>query len=244
MGVPAIIRWDQAYNRNGDSKLPRAAVNAIRTYMNNDTLTGWVKAETLAGDIGMTVRGVRKQIAANVAAGWLEIAESGNSSKATVYRLTYPGDREPQFTVPDAVRVNHSSRSTPEGCPTVHGKGEPQFTPTSPRTSPKRSSLLLLETVNPGSPFGEPDLTDRVDQDETGLRSRSLAIAGSEATEGPSSDPFADRGERHDAREGRAAGLAIATDGVDWSQYEAPIGDRDTSAKGRRIQAHVPPLRS
>ena len=71
--VPAIIRWDQAYNRNGNPDLPRTVVNAIRTYMNNDTLNGFVKAETLSRHTGLSIRQVRRQIAANVAAGWLEI---------------------------------------------------------------------------------------------------------------------------------------------------------------------------
>ena len=181
--VFAIIKWDQAYNRNGNSKLPRAVVNVIRTYMNNHTLTGWVKAETLAEATGMTVRGVRKQIAANVEAGWLVIAEPGNSSKASVYRLTYP-DREPQLTVRDEERVNHSSRSTPRPCPTVHGKGEPQFTPTTPRTSPQEKFSIgtTPRTVISSSPFGEPEITGQETEDESPSFGGSLAIASSETT--------------------------------------------------------------
>lgn len=177
----AIIQWDQAYNRNGNGKLPRAVLNVIRTYMNNRTLTGWVTAETLAEGTGMTVRNVWKQIAANVAAGWIEIVESGNSSKATVYRLTYP-DPEPQFTVPDHETVSESSRSTPERCPTVHGNRVPQFTPTTPRTSPQEKFSTTPRTGNSGSPFGEPDLPDLKRQNETGHESRSLAVEGSEPT--------------------------------------------------------------
>ena len=87
----AIILWDQAYNRNGDRKLPRTVVNAIRTHMNNHTLEGWVKAETLAGYTGLSIRAVRQQIADNVEAGWLEIVQSGNSSGlANTYRLKCP----------------------------------------------------------------------------------------------------------------------------------------------------------
>ncbi len=94
-----IIAWDQAYNRNGDRKLQRTVVNAIRTYMDNTTLTGWVKAETLVQDTGIKERTVREQIAANVAAGWLEVVESGNSSgRANTYRLTYP-NHAPQHMV-------------------------------------------------------------------------------------------------------------------------------------------------
>ncbi|VBA57618.1 hypothetical protein LAUMK191_04104 [Mycobacterium attenuatum] len=89
--VPAIIAWDQAYNRNGDSTLPRTVVNAIRTHANNHTLEAWVKAETLADYTGLQIRAVRAQIAANRKAGWLEVVRSGNSSGlANRYRLTYP----------------------------------------------------------------------------------------------------------------------------------------------------------
>lgn len=193
-----IIAWDQAYNRNGDGKLPRAAVNAIRTYMDNHTLTGFVKAETLAEATGMTVRGVRKQIASNVAAGWLEIAEPGNSSRATVYRLTYPPDREQQFTVCTEETMNHSSPLDSGRVNHSSAKGEPQFTPTTPRTSPQEKFSTTPGTVNSGSPFGEPDLTAQKNQDETGLESRSLAVAGGEH-DAPTSckrcDPFAE----HDA---------------------------------------------
>ena len=85
-----ILLWDQAYNRNGDAKLPRAVVNVIRTYMDNHTLDGWVSQETLAEATGMQVRGVRKQIAANVEAGWLEVVKQGCAGRASIYRLTYP----------------------------------------------------------------------------------------------------------------------------------------------------------
>lgn len=142
--VPAIIRWDQAYNRNGDPKLPRSVVNAIRTHMNNHTLEGWVKAETLADYTGLQVRGVRKQIAANVKAGWLEVVESGNSSgKANTYRLTYPKG-VPQDTVAVAdftQRVSYRPPLTPQGCPIGPVKGVLQDTPTTPRTSPQEKFI-------------------------------------------------------------------------------------------------------
>lgn len=180
MSQPEILRWDQAYNRNGDGKLPRAVVNVIRTYVNNDTLVGWVKAENLALATGLQVRGVRKQIAANVAAGWLEIVESGNSSGlANTYRLTYPKgvlqDTVPSGTpskgVPEDTitarteprRVSHRTPLESEGCPTGPVKGVLQDTPTSPRTSPQREVLrenysngngVLQDTLAPTDPFG------------------------------------------------------------------------------------------
>ena len=89
--TPAIIRWDQAYNRSGDDKLPRAVVNVLRTYMDNDDLDGWVKRETLMRDTGLSERQVDRHIAANVKAGWLAITSRGHSGgKSNDYRLTYP----------------------------------------------------------------------------------------------------------------------------------------------------------
>ncbi|MBN3459851.1 hypothetical protein JNN96_38140 [Mycobacterium sp. DSM 3803] len=155
MSQPAIILWDQAYNRNGDPKLPRAVVNVIRTYMDNDTLTGFVKAETLARDTGLQVRGVRKQIAANVAAGWLKVVESGNSSgKANTYRLTYPKGVL-QDTVPSEAtnqRVSHRTPLESEGCPTGPVKGVLQDTPTSPRTSPQEKFIVKRTSPEKGVP--------------------------------------------------------------------------------------------
>lgn len=136
MTIP-ILLWDQAYNRNGDAKLPRAVVNVIRTYMDNHTLAGWVSQETLARDTGMTVRGVRKQIDANVRAGWLEVVRRGCTGKSSDYRLTYP-------TIGTTVPVaegddyrNHSSGSELLGEPQFRLLPEPQFPPTTPRTSPQ-----------------------------------------------------------------------------------------------------------
>lgn len=156
--APAIIGWDQAYNRNGDAQLPRAVVNVIRTYVDNDTLTGWVKAETLAEATGLQVRGVRKQIAANVKAGWLVVVESGNSSgKANTYRLTYPKGvlQDTVAQVDDPQRVSHRTPLTPQGCPTGPVKGVLQDTPTTPRTSPQREVLLSSRGEDPFADEGE-----------------------------------------------------------------------------------------
>lgn len=136
MSQPEILRWDQAYNRNGDRKLQRTVVNAIRTYVNNHTLTGWVKAETLVRDTGIKERTVREQIAANVKAGWLEIVESGNSTgKANTYRLTYP---------------NHAPQHMfgGEPCATARVNHAPQRTPTTPRTSPQEKFIATTPEEN------------------------------------------------------------------------------------------------
>ncbi len=138
-----IIEWDQAYNRNGDRTLQRAVVNAIRTYMDNHTLTGWVKAETLVRDTGIKERTVREQIAANVKAGWLEIVESGNSSgRANTYRLTYP-NHAPERRVPVDAETGHAPQHMVGGepCATAQGNHAPQRTPTTPRTSPQEKFI-------------------------------------------------------------------------------------------------------
>lgn len=87
--VLPIIQWDQAYNRNGDGKLPRAVMNVIRTYMNNSTLTYRVSQETLVRDTGLSESQVRRQIRENEKAGWLTV-KRGRSGRASKYQLTYP----------------------------------------------------------------------------------------------------------------------------------------------------------
>jgi hypothetical protein len=134
MSTPAIIRWDQAYSRNGDGKLPRAVVHVIRTYMDNDTLAGFVKRETLARDTGLSLRQVDRHIAANVAAGWLEITDQGNSSgKANDYRLTFP-DRDTSVT---AIETDMSTDR------------DGYVSPTSPSTSPRNFSRSSEERTSP-----------------------------------------------------------------------------------------------
>jgi hypothetical protein len=168
--VPAIIRWDQAYNRNGDRTLPRAVVNAIRTHMNNHTLEGWVKAQTLADYTGLSLRVVRKQIADNVAAGWLVITDSGNSSgKANDYKLTYPkgvvddtippSDNGVVDSTLDSRRVSYSAE-----------KGVAHSTPTTYRTSPQEKFPIKTSPREKGAvhstiqvvvpdPFGSGDFS-------------------------------------------------------------------------------------
>ncbi len=144
--VPNIIRWDQAYNRNGDPKLPRAVVNAIRTHMDNHTLTGWVKATTLADYTGLKERAVRTQIAVNVKAGWLEVVESGNSSgKANTYRLTYPNHVVHDTATKSSRAGNHVVHDTPTTPTTSLGS--------SPKRRTTRGNGVVLDTLSP-DPFG------------------------------------------------------------------------------------------
>lgn len=158
--APAIIRWDQAYNRNGESKLPRAVVNAIRTHVDNHTLTGWVKAKTLADYTGLQERAVRAQISTNVKAGWLEVVESGNSSgKANIYRLTYPNHAVHDTVQPEKHVVDDmGNMSSDAGNHVVHD------TPTTPRTSPDSSPKRrttpekgVVDDTIPADPFGSGD---------------------------------------------------------------------------------------
>jgi len=137
MPKPPIILWDQAYNRNGDPALPKVVINALRTYMDTWTLEGFVKAETLARVTGLSVRQVRRQIAANVEAGWIEITAKGHSGrKANDYRLTLPkGDMDVTISGPAKGVTDDTQRVT-----SMTAKGDMDVTPTSPRTSP-RSSL-------------------------------------------------------------------------------------------------------
>ncbi len=92
-----IIEWDQAYNRNSDKSVPREVLNAIRTYVDNQTLRGFVSVQRLMDDTGLCKRAVNKQIRTNKEAGWLELTKRGNSAgAANYYLLTYP-ERELKF---------------------------------------------------------------------------------------------------------------------------------------------------
>ncbi|WP_142395239.1 helix-turn-helix domain-containing protein [Mycobacterium avium] len=101
-------------------------MHVIRTYMNNDTLSGFVKQETLARDTGLSLRQVQRQIADNVKAGWLEVAEQGHSArKANVYRLTYP--------------TQMTTDMSTQGRRICHADDDGYVVPTTPSTSPGSS---------------------------------------------------------------------------------------------------------
>jgi hypothetical protein len=145
MSRPPILDWDQAYNRNGDPDLPRAVVNAIRTHMNNHTLTGWVKQETLSDYTGLSVRQVRRQIDANVKAGWLEVVKLGNSSGlASSYRLAYP-------------KADIYGTEGGHACPV---KEDMDVLPTTPITTPGNYAVVTtpekadIDVRIPPDPFG------------------------------------------------------------------------------------------
>jgi hypothetical protein len=201
MSQPEILKWDQAYNRNGDGKLPRAVMNVIRTYMNNHTLAGWVSQETLARDTGLDESNVRRQIKKNTDAGWIVVTKRGRAGRASEYRLAYPqpgadarlnvGDDESPTVQIRTVTGGGSNRAQMPGYTPQPGADArllpgADARPTSPPTSPQEK--LVTET-----PTG------------------SQSVEGSEpatATGSPSDDPFASeptwRAESA-AREERAA---------------------------------------
>ncbi|BBZ27865.1 hypothetical protein MMAD_21600 [Mycolicibacterium madagascariense] len=194
--VPAIIRWDQAYNRNGNPKLPRAVVNAIRTYVDNDTLAGWVSQETLAQDTGLDESNVRRQLRKNEDVGWL-VSKRGRAGRASEYRLTYPQpgadarlDTTPTVQI-RTVRDQDPNRAqmpgyTPQPCTDARLLPGADARPTTPRTSPQEK--FCSSDASRDDPWAQP----------TG-------------------DPFADEGERLDAREGRA--VVWAADGLPDSEW-------------------------
>lgn len=146
--APAIIRWDQAYNRNGDGKLPRAVVNVIRTYMNNHTLAGWVSQETLSRNTGLDERTVRRQIEKNVKVGWLTVTKRGRTGQASEYQLTYPRpDTDVRLGTADSNRTQMSGYTQ---LPDTDVRLEPDtdVRPTTPRTSPQEK---FLEGALPGT---------------------------------------------------------------------------------------------
>lgn len=183
MTIP-IILWDQAYNRSGE-KIQRAVVNAIRTHVDNTTLAGFVRRETLARYTGLTIKQVDRQIAANIAAGWLVITSSGHRGKANEYLLTYPKKKD--VHVRDSDVETFSSTNEGHLRPTHMDKNVAPTTPittpiTTPRTSPKRSS-------------------DREDPFETENRTRSRTVMEDPWAEPPTnqvqpeSDPFGSEGD-------------------------------------------------
>ncbi|CAN5549099.1 hypothetical protein BH11ACT6_BH11ACT6_29790 [soil metagenome] len=188
-----IIAWDQAYNRNGDGKLPRAVVNVIRTYMDNHTLTGWVSQETLARDTGLDESNVRRQIKKNAEAGWIVVTKRGRAGRASEYRLTYS-----QPGADARLEESLTGRICPVNELTPNQANMPGYTPqpgeyarllpgadarpTTPRTSPQEK--FSRET---GQESRSP---------EGGGRTEATGVADSRGPEGPSWSEAAPAAER------------------------------------------------
>ncbi len=186
--VLPIIVWDQAYNRTptrtADGKLlPRTVMNAIRTYMNNTTLTGWVKQETLAEATGLDLRTVKRHIAANVQAGWLKVTERGNSGgRANAYELTFPQKRTRMS--PSLAQVTQMSSERGHVRPL---NGDADVTPTTDRTTPKSSSLTTIKEGDTDVPLsGEGSKESPETASDVSASSTVTADDGTE--QGPATD--------------------------------------------------------
>ncbi|WP_133058005.1 hypothetical protein [Mycolicibacterium vulneris] len=177
-----IIAWDQAYNRNGDPALPRAVVNAIRTHMDNRSLTGWIKQETLAEYTGLSVRQVRRHIAANVEAGWLEVTSLGNSSGlASSYRLTFPKadtDALLKADIRDQKADMDVLPTTPVTTPGNYSRTSPEKADIDVRIPDPFGGSDIYLPANTTSEF-KADMDVRIAKKDTGVRfgARDVRIA-------------------------------------------------------------------
>lgn len=249
MSTPPILVWDQAYNRSGDAKLPRAVVNAIRTYMDNDSLTGWVSQETLARDTGLDESNVRRQIKKNVAAGWLVVTKRGRAGRASEYRLTYrqPGADARLDTETDQALTAQICTVTDEGSNRAQTPGYSSQPGEYARLLPgadahPTSPGLLLKEKSYGEgtkvpdPFGGSD--DRSNRSEAEIASPTqpgtnarledrdgrppAAVWPVHPAAGDSDDPFASGPVPQPARQERAARLRPP---VPYVAHDDPFAD-------------------
>ncbi|MGV9540332.1 hypothetical protein ACWDSF_03290 [Nocardia beijingensis] len=212
--VLPIIVWDQAYNRTptrtADGKLlPRTVMNAIRTYMNNTTLTGWVKQETLAEATGLDLRTVKRHIAANVQAGWLKVTERGNSAgRANAYELTFP--RKGTQMSPSLAQVTQMS---PEGGHVRPLNGDADVTPTTDRTTPESSSLTTVKSGDTNVPLSG-DGSKESPETASDVSASSTVTADDGTEQGPAtgvSEPV--------TAEGSAATGTVGPVAVQWDPF-------------------------
>lgn len=212
--VLPVIAWDQAYNRTARKQdgghLQRDVVNVIRTYVDNHTLRGWVKQETLAEATGLSLRAVKRQIKANCDAGWLRVTEKGHSGgRANTYELMIP-----EGVISDTLSLRVSSvtlsngvTSDPlpsKGCHERPLKGVTSGPPTTPRTSPQRSSTpkngVINDTIRqPAESSAGDDLPANAATESNGVINDTIWTGGAEPAPDPwagtpfaDNDPFAD----------------------------------------------------
>jgi hypothetical protein len=188
-----ILAWDQAYNRtsrgidsDGKAKpLRRDVVNVIRTYVDNQTLRGWVKQDTLVAATGLSLSAVKRQIKENVEAGWLRVAEKGHSGgKANVYELTFPDS-----VISDPITLMVSPVN-PKGVHQRPLNGVISDTPTTPRTSPRSSNITTPENRVTSDPVGYDTPSTAWEPTPVVISAESSAgdypaDAGTERSEGP-----------------------------------------------------------
>lgn len=227
MSTPEILLWDQAYNRNGDAKLPRTVVNAVRTYMDNDDLTGWVSQETLARDTGLDETNVRRQIKKNVDAGWLVVTKRGRAGRASEYRLAYPQ--------PGAdARLDANEGEVPTGriCPVTESDPNRANMPGYTSQPGADARLLPGADARPTSPGTSPQ--------EKFLRE----AVGKTTNNGPDSDPWGGSPSQPATEENRPPGLQPPTAGgcqVDDPFASEPVWRAEVAAREERAAGDPQP---
>ncbi len=163
----AKFGWLEAYAYSGKN-LPSRAMMVLLHHADGDTLQCHPSEPTIAKACGITERAVRKQIAANKAAGWVEVVQ--RYDRSNVYTLTIP-DR------------NDSSSPTGESGTITQGERN--------NSSTQRGTI-----VPPNRSLDKPVIDQSIDQEKGGtivphpedvttspdLRSAS---AGTEQSEGP-----------------------------------------------------------
>lgn len=156
--------WERALRASPDVRGPQMLLLlVIATHMVNLTGKGYVSLGTLAKELSVNERTVRRQRDEMIARGWLACLERGHSAgKASVYALTIPSD----YGHPDV----HSSVDTQTsdyghseqdyghsghdcGHPDVHSSMDTQMSTLSPRSQ--------SEALRPkGSDLGQGTATD------------------------------------------------------------------------------------
>jgi hypothetical protein len=103
----------------------RIAWLLLSRYLNARSLVAWPSAETLAGDLGSSVRGVRNSIQRlTVPGGWFKIEQGGGRRHSNVYAANFE-------------RVNATSPFQAETVNASSLNGERQFPETVNASSPK-----------------------------------------------------------------------------------------------------------
>lgn len=115
----------------------RAVAMALAARANTHTGACWPSVATLALDLGITARSVRRHLATLEAAGWLTRSAryDGGVQRSNVYRLAVPGAVTPDSTVTPDRPVTPDS-AVRGGLTVLSGGG---MTALSPRTTNRNS---------------------------------------------------------------------------------------------------------
>jgi hypothetical protein len=123
-GVPRVVRWTQAVRDHPALPWgPKALGLLIATWMGGDSLKAWPSLETLMDRTGRSRRQVKRDRAALVEAGLLEVRPGGGRGRSTTYigrgikgRTHAPlSDRERGASGARKGRT-HAPRTPPTGC--------------------------------------------------------------------------------------------------------------------------------